>query len=651
MIRLLVTLLLAVAVVAPGLSASPLEEVRAKVRADYMGAAPTADATLLMATLDGNGMWADVDYTDTSGSLWQLEKHLDRLVVLALAFANSPSEGMKEAALRGLNQWFDGHYRNANWWYGKIGVPRRMLALAYLLDDALPDTLRLKVSESLSAIDSEDFPARPGGDRIQVLGNHAKVLLWRRDFKGVEDIFKKIEEEARVAPYEETMYDAGGGLAPRNSWRPSGRGVQADMSFHHRGDRVDSTLTYGLSLPETFIYWASLLKDTQWAFSPQSINFIIDYYLDGVCRHLVAGRYAEPSILNRELSRPCAGVMSPALARRLLENCGGYRADQLRQSLDIINGVRDFDDSYAANFMESGYFALARPSFQTAVRYHSRRNANQEWPHNREGIRNHFRGDGACMLSVSGREYADIAPIFDFRLIPGATTPMLPYEPLEGWGEVQVLNPPVEFAGAVADSIYGAVAFSFISPRVDLKARKGYFFFDDEYLCLGSGISSSAPYEIVTTVEQCLSPSAQMTETDGWFFHGGNAYHILQGEGTGEICRRKGTWRNCVENVEHADLEKEGDVFTLTINHGVGPADGGYAYAVCPGANGMRDHSFEILANGSSCQAVATTDGRLLYVIFYEPSSISTPYGEYASLEPCILMVRDGKETKYTYHE
>lgn len=627
--------------------ANSLEKVRTHVRNEYLSVSPASDVNTLVESIEEDGRWADVDYQDKSTSLWQLEKHLDRLVDMAIVLGNNPSKNsnLLNAVISGLNQWFDGDYRNSNWWYTKIGVPRRMLALAYLLDGMLPAYLEAKINDSLNAIDSNDFPARPGGDRIQVLSNHAKVLLWRRDYSGVADIFKKIETEARIAPNEEFMYDAGGGPAVRNAWRPSGRGVQTDMSFHHRGDRVDSTLSYGLELPEYFIYWAQLLKDTSWAFSPTSVNFIIDYYLDGICRHLVDGHIAEPSIMNRELSRPGAGQLSPLFAAGLLELSDGYRMPELKQSLDIIEGKRSFSGSYAANFFNSAYFAFARPEFQTAVRYHSERNANQEAPHNREGIRNHFRGDGACMLSVTGMEYADIAPIFDFRMIPGATTPLFPYDPVSDWGEVQILNPPVKFAGAVADSLYGAVAFDFVSPRTDLHARKGYFFFDDEYVCLGSGINALSPYRIITTIEQCHSPSGEFQTEGNWFVHEGNAYHIIQGEVMWEINHRRGLWSNCVENAEHAEKEAEGNIFSLYIDHGDTPCNETYAYAVCPVSGGIKEHSFEILANDSNIQAVASKDGKLLYIIFYESGAITTPYGEFNSSQSCIMMIKDGKET------
>lgn len=628
-------------------ASTSLEAVRTAIRTEYIQGRPADDTRILAMAIDSNGRWADIDYTDNSRSLWQLEKHLDRLIDMALLYEQTHRKDKKlhDAIARGLKAWFDGDFRNGNWWYFKIGIPRRILSLAYILDNDIPASLNPAISSALEVIDSDDYPARPGGDRIQVISNHAKVLMWKRDFDGVSTLFKKIEGEACTAPFEEIMYDAAGGPAVRNSYRPAGRGVQADMTFHHRGDRVNSTLTYGMELPQFFSYWALLLTDTDNRFRPESVQFVIDYYIDAVGHHLVGGRYAEPSIMNRELCRPGEGAFGPKLAEKLIRISGGYRTDELRRYADAQSGKTTYHPSFARFFWQSDYFAFARPEFHTAVRIHSYRNANSEAAHNSEGIRNHFRGDGACMLSVNGREYADIAPVFDFRMIPGATTPLIAYAPLEAWGSVHILDSPTRFAGAVADSLYGAVGFDFTSPRPgSLRARKSWFFFDNEYLCLGSGISAESPDSIVTTIEQCLSPSGVVsTHAGGWYFHSGSAYHVIEGKPIASIDRRSGTWRNCVDNVEYIDERTDADVFSLSIDHGVRPADARYAYAVVPGTTEPVTHRFHILAHDNDIHAVASDDSRIIYMVFYAPGEVDTPAGRFGAEQPCMLMLRDGR--------
>ena len=625
-------------------SASALteDEIRCAIQSEYAKDSVILDIESLIADLNENGEWPDIDYSDKSPSLWQLEHHLDRIVELSKAYRQSAEKDTAalDAVNRALNNWFYNNYTNPNWWYGKIGVPRRMLAIAYLIDNKLTPELKEQISHSLDIIDSNDFPARPGGDRIQVLSNHAKVLLWKNDYQGVKEIFNKIEAEARIAPNEDIMYDAGGSLGVRNNWRPSGRGVQADMSFHHRGDRVNSTLTYGMELPEFFIYWAEMLKNSDNAFSEESIKFIIDYYLDGINRHLVAGRFVEPTILNRELARPGQHKIDPDISQRLLSLSDGYRTAELEKAFKRANGDSIANDLQAKYFNQSDYFTFSRPEFQTAVRIYSERNANQEAPHNNEGIRNHFRGEGANMLSVTGEEYTNIYPIFDFRKIPGTTTPLIPYEPLEDWGDVVVLNSPIKFAGAVNDSIYGAVAFDFESSRSDLKARKAWFFFDNECVCLGAGINSNSGDSIVTTIEQCLVNSPA-EEKDNWWFASGNAYHVLDGKAVGKTEEKRGTWSNCVRNVEYVHDSVCGKVFTLMIEHGTDPRNESYAYAIVPETDKIVDHQFKIISNNPQVQGVASDSGDLIYLVFYEAGEMETPIGKLKADAPCVVMVRN----------
>ncbi len=623
------------------MSAVGYDDVRDFVRKEYVSDEPHPDSGKWRKTLRKDGSWADIDYTDRSRASWQLEKHLDRLISMSLDYSRTGDRAGLEAVERGLAMWFRGGFRNDNWWYQKIGIPRRFLSLAYILDDSLSPELRDSVSAVLDVIDSEDFPARPGGDRIQVISNHAKVLLWRRDYAAVGNLFKKIEGEAAFAPLEDVMYDAGGGLGVRNGFKPAGRGVQADMTFHHRGDRVNSTITYGLELPEFFVYWAALLQPTDCRFSDAHVRFVIDYYLDAVCRHLVAGKYYEPSALNRELAVPVEHVMDSHLARRLADISGGYRTDELLRYAKAQDGGEFVAEPDSRYFYQSDYFVFSRPEFHTAVRLHSRRNANQEAAHNGEGLRNHFRGDGANMLSVTGREYSLVWPAFDFRRIPGATTPLVAYGNPSDWGPVNLLTSPISFSGAVCDSVYGAAAMDFSTVRSDLRARKAWFFFDDGYLCAGSGISCSLGDTVVTTIEQCRL-DGDVTRHGDVFLHAGNAYRILDGTPQVATGVRRGSWSNCVSGVAYENDTLSVPMFTLSLNHGVAPQNATYAYAVLPGGGADGGMSFRLVANSGRVQAAESADGSLVYAVFYEPGSVETSAGTLQTDSPCMIMVRDG---------
>lgn len=611
------------------LHASTMDSLRAVVCHDYVALPVDDHAGGWVKTLRPDGSWPDIDYADQSRSFWQLEKHLDRISAIAL-YARQCGKAKeqtraRQAAVAALRYWFAGGFTNPNWWYQKIGMPRRLLAIAYQLDDSLPADLRPLMAKALAAIDSDDYPARPGGDRIQVISNHAKALLWQGDETSTVRLFAKLEAEAQFGQLEETMYDAAGGLEVRNGHRPAGRGFQRDRTFHHRGDRVDCTLTYGMEVPEFFSQWALMLRRTPWRFSDEHVRFIIDYVLDAVRWHLVGDTYAEPSALNRELARPNhTEFHHAAIVDRLLTLCDGYRRDEL-----LAFQRADTHPVGCRYFWQSGYFVFKSEGYETAVRMHSERNANQEYPHNSEAIRNHFRGDGACHLSVSGREYDAIWPVFDFSRVPGTTSPLLSEMP--PMNEVQLRRSPMTFAGGVTDGTLGACAMDFKTYRNDLRARKSWFFFPEGYLCLGSGISSSLPDTIVTTVEQSLLPRhGRYTVIDGG--------RLIESEGT-----RHGAWSHVVRGAEHETLTASRDVYALSIDHGVRPVDASYAYAVAPLSTPADARWYEIVHHDNVVHAVRSTDETVLFCVFFEPGSVTTSTDVITVGEPCILMLRDGR--------
>lgn len=601
-----------------------LDSIRAIVLHSYISQSSDSNAKDYIRSLRNNGSWPDIDYADKSPSLWQLEKHLHRISAIAVYAHHAKQKEQTRAfaaAISALRYWFAGGFVNPNWWYQKIGIPRLILAIAYQLDENIPDDLRPQVVEALNVIDSDDYPSRPGGDRIQVISNHAKSLLFQRDEIHTAQLFAKIEAEAQFAPIEETMYDAGGGLEVRNEHRPAGRGFQSDMTFHHRGDRVDCTLTYGMEIPEFYTQWAMILRNTQWRFAEEHTRFIIDYYLDAVRWHLVNDGYVEPSAYNRELARLEKEEFNMnSILQRLLALCDGYRQDELlafQKGDPPLFGCR--------YFWQSGYFVFKGINYQSAVRMHSRRNANQEYAHNSEGIKNHFRGDGSCHLSVTGKEYDQIWPVFNFSMVPGTTSPLLKEMPT--MKEVQLRRSPIVFSGAITDKRLGACAMDFKSYRNDLTARKSWFFFNEGYVCLGTGITSSLPDTIITTIEQSLLPRQGR-------YHQISHNPLIETEGM-----RNGSWSNVVRNAEHSSIASSQSVYSLAINHGVRPKDASYAYTVSPLSTPEGCVWYKVIAQTDTLHAVTSADESVAFGVFFAPGSIEIMGHSISVSEPCMLML------------
>ena len=72
-----------------------------------------------------------------------------------------------------------------------------------------------------------------------------------------------------------------------------------------------------------------------------------------------------------------------------------------------------------------------------------------------------------------------------------------------------------DYVGAVTDGYYGAVGYDFQSSHDPLVARKSWFFFDNEYVCLGAGISTKMNNEVNTTLNQTLLNGQVLISSNG----------------------------------------------------------------------------------------------------------------------------------------
>jgi chondroitin AC lyase len=219
-----------------------------------------------------------------------------------------------------------------------------------------------------------------------------------------------------------------------------------------------------------------------------------------------------------------------------------------------------------------------------------------ESPYNGEGLVNHHRGDGTNYLSKSGREYEDMSPICDWQKIPGTTVvqkPVMPSEKeIQKWGLT-------DFVGAATDGKYGAVAFDFKSPHDPLVAKKSWFFFDHEYVCLGAGITATTNLPVATTLNQCLLLSYVVVMSDNkkavvdrgerkmtnvnWVLHDGVGYLFPKPTDVNMMNNaQSGSWFKINHQSDSPKEETSREVFKLWIDHGPRPQNASYAYIVIP---------------------------------------------------------------------
>ncbi|MEM7658007.1 MAG: polysaccharide lyase family 8 super-sandwich domain-containing protein, partial [Bacteroidota bacterium] len=558
-----------------------------------------AEIQSLLETIREDGTWPGINYEDVSRTAFEHRYHYRHLLKLAQAYRKEDSpfeknEQVLKTLEQGLQHWAEQDYICDNWWYNQIGTPDGLVKVFLLVGKELDPTLVENIQPIIGRAHVNAPGARPGGDRIKIAGIQAKQALANGDAATFEKVVRIIEGEIKFSDWVGAQYgygfrDTPGGFRNR---KMGGRGIQHDFSFHHRADGVNNTLSYGLGYAAAFAEWAGYVAGTEYAFSEEKTDLLIDYFLDGICKTAVFGKYPDPAAKNRSISRKGRlGPYSAALAHKLA-SVSDHRRKEMQEIIAIRESRTEPRLSHATYYWHSEHFSFQRPEWFASVRLYSTRTYNMEEPYNSEGLLNHHRGDGANHVSVRGDEYFDIWPAYDYQKIPGATIlqkPSLP-EP----NQIQRLG-LTDFVGAATDGSYGTVAFDFRSAHDPLIARKSWFFFDEQYVCLGAGISSpNRDLPVVTTLNQSLLNGEIILQTSEkrlspesgqqdyaeveWLYHDQVGYAFPQSTPIQLFHgARTGSWQRINQQTDSPTDSVEVEVFQLWLDHGNRPREARYA--------------------------------------------------------------------------
>jgi chondroitin AC lyase len=266
-----------------------------------------------------------------------------------------------------------------------------------------------------------------------------------------------------------------------------------------------------------------------------------------------------------------------------------------------------------------------------------------EMPYNGPGKPTHHRADGTNYLVLKGNEYHNIWPVYDWQKISGTTVLQKPALP--GPTEIQKKG-LTGFVGAVTDDLYGAVVFDFKSPHDMVEAKKSWFFFDEEYVCLGTDIRSESKLPVATTInqvllkgdvtvmqdgnKQVLSQGNRVAEKLKWIHHDRIGY-IFPDPAKLNVSNQNetGTWASITDQKNISkDLVTE-PVFKLWFDHGARPAKAGYQYIVVPDIDQAKlmetsqdNRSIKILSNTDTVQAVLHGKLNMVQATFYQAADL-----------------------------
>ncbi|WP_418795115.1 polysaccharide lyase 8 family protein [Phocaeicola plebeius] len=609
---------------------------------------PSIDKNL--ALFQENGSFSDIDYDDTQMTNWTPIKHIERLSDFVYAYTNEKNkyyqnEDLYQKIVKGLEYWYDVDSESDNWWHNQISEPQKLGVLLIQMrigKKQIPQELETKILKRIQ---------ETGGDPAKWTGaNRTDIALhW---------IYRSCL----------TQNEADLKTAIDNVFNPvvytTEEGFQHDNSYFQHGEQLYIG-GYGDEILKGVTQVASYALGTQYQLDKEKVELLSKFMRETYYR-AVRGQNMSFDVVGRSVSRP--GLLNKrttaTYAKRMID-IDPTHADEYKAIIARLNRKQPADYQVTAShthYFRGDYSLHVRPQYNFDVRLASTRTKKCEYG-NKENLKTYFMSDGCTNITQTGDEYFNIFPVWNWCHIPGTTAPQLEKVPMDpkAWGVLGTST----YAGGVSDSIYGATAYAYMdtNPEVNTGAKKSWYFFDNEVVCLGAGIQSTSTYPVHTTVNQCflkggimvdkgdkeetLANGSHTLQAPQWVLHDKIGYFFPQKEEVFLTAQtQSGRWYDI--NTSKSKKEEKMDVFTLGINHGVGPKDGSYAYIVVPGKTSAQEmkayqkkNAIEILSNNPKIQAVRNTKLNVWMVTFFEAGTFKHKELSVTVDKPCVLMVKD----------
>ena len=642
-------------------------------RQEHRGASSGRDDGLVtqwMATLNDDGAWPDIDYADQTSGAWRTMNHMNRLVNLCVAYTSAQSQRHADANLSktihsALGHWLRNDYGNPNWWHREIGVPMVLSRAMLLLDGELsPEEratgIRIVARAVLDSPPSGGRGELTGQNRVWVAANSLTHGLIASDYALVQRSSEVIFEEVSIATQAGGAGVTATRTGPGQIILSTQEGVQPDYSFLQHGPLLQLG-NYGLGFANDTVMWLTVLRGTVLAPGEEKIAIIKDYLLQGE-RPVVWKGVMDISSCGRQLGprSPAGKGRSVIGAMQIAKVADASHADEYNRAIAQISSGAEAHAIPPENkyYWRADYLIHRRPDYCVSTKMNSERVYASELV-NGENLQGLYMADGAMYVYRTGHEYEDIFPVWDWSRLPGVTSPITTDRNLLKPKNFKITNPNA-FVGGVSDGQYGVAVLTL--ERDGLSAQKSWFYFDDQIVCLGAGISEGkGSRSIVTGVNQCLARGevvydegrGPQTSREGrldsstlkWAWHDniGYVFPTPQKVSLGNQ-KQSGSWK-LVSASSSAEPVAQ-DVFSIWIDHGETPDNAQYGYVVLPGASQERLRTqaaapdVAILENTSEIQAVRHAKLEMTQVVFHCPGMLEYGTGKTLAVDkPCVVIL------------
>ena len=416
-----------------------------------------------------------------------------------------------------------------------------------------------------------------------------------------------------------------------------GDGFYEDGSYVFHGN-VAYNGHYGYVMLEAVTILSALLDGTPWTIVDSNYPYVYDWITKGFMPFYYRGSFMD---CVRGRSVGTSGETGPDVGAEIL----GYIQTVANNSLTPAILKTTFNN-FVANpqpgtgqyhFYNMDRVVAHRDNFSFALSMSSTRVNNYEDNFGDANTKGYFQGDGMTYLYVGSKDTQFVNgywPSVDIYHLTGTTTeqgtvstPSAPDQSFVGGANVEDSN---------GSPVYGVAAFA-LHPALKsgtstLSAKKSYFMFKDEVVCLGSGITAASANEIHTTVEnramgssvssaplwvngvqtsRALSSSVPLSSLSSCAIENVAGYYFYNSPGNLQAAfqQSSGTW-GAIHPGDSDTATYTDNYLKLYFNHGRNPANATYAYAILPTmapsavAGYARNPQSTIVANTTSIQAV-----------------------------------------------
>ena len=602
------------------ISASDFDVIYERMYNEYITNPSTGNVEDVMKRTTKEGSIFGINYKATDGSA---RSHLPMLITLAAAYKNPENKyyrntEVKNTYLRALRFWIETDNKASNWWYRYIPYPKELSKSVILMRDEIKADKNL-FDKTVAYLRWSYETAKPshmtGANGCDIIMGSLAASVISENHEQMIDFKNKMTKLFSIQINE---------------------GIEADYMYGQHSDngRQLYLTNYGKEYINSVLYYFEFCNKTQ--YSSSGLNLLEDFYINGI-QWIFYSRNYDPNHAGRFNTSDKFYGQFESMTNRILK-LNTDRKSEIKKVYDRIRG----ENSLVGNrmFWRFDYMIHRKANFMVTSRMSSTRTVGAE-AGNGDGEFNYYSGNGTNYIFYTGTEYnGDYFKNFNNRQFPGITAeqdndPL----PIPDWG-VGGSNGNT-FAGGVSDSTYGACAM--LLDRRHLQAHKAWFYFDDEFVCLGAGINQmTGKVNVYTTVNQCnatgsvqyavggKTKSLKVTETvirPEWIIHGKIGYFNLN------------------KNTEFV-VKCDTSLFSVNINHGINPQNATYAYIVKPGlkSGSDADKNFKnipinILENTEKIQAVRHNALKIVQVIFYSAGKLTINDSNSITVDaPCTLM-------------